>query len=314
MIPLFNIPKFQIDTSKFSHSLNGKNVKEFENRFCKYVNGKYIVSTCSCTVAIQLVFAYLDDCLNVWPRIKIPAVLPPVVYNALYHSVGHGNILFTEDHSWVGSSYEIQNNFDLKIIDSAQDLYKIKKEDKNYIVFYSFYPTKPVGGIDGGAVVTDNENLAEWLRIAVNNGMTQDKNSWLRNWVFPGYKAYMSSSQAYCADKALESWEFNRKKKMIAIRDEFNSYFRLQNTSLHLYRHPVQEYEFNDVLEQLDCDGIITGVHYRPLFDIVGYDGGLTEEQKNEIRYHLYISIPFHSELTDEDITTIEIDVIHAID
>lgn len=316
MIQLFSIPKFNIDTSKFSHALNGSIVTDFENRFCEYVGGKYAVGVNSCTNAIQYVFEWLSmrsiNYASPFGFVSIPAVLPPVVYNALAISLGRDRIRFIDCPTWVGGEYRMGHDFGnhLIIADSAQEVTggRWLHCDEKYICFYSFFPTKPCGGCDGGAVVTNIKELADWLRIATNNGMSQDGNSWDRKWNFPGYKSYLSSIQAYCADESLTAWDGWKIARMWEILYDYNKAFGLNNESFHLYRVPVHAFDdimLGENIKELHGKGIACGVHYKPLFDVVGYDGGLTEEEKTKSRDERYISIPFHAELTNSEINKI---------
>jgi dTDP-4-amino-4,6-dideoxygalactose transaminase len=130
-----------------------------------------------------------------------------VVLNAILTS-GH-DIIFTDNIDWVGDSYifhTYNKGLGFKIIDSAQkveqDQFKKEAEDNDLMVF-SFYPTKPVGGCDGGMVVSNNKEAINILRSAAMNGMGFSVNSWERTPMFPGYKMYMNSLQACIALKSL---------------------------------------------------------------------------------------------------------------
>ncbi len=57
--------------------------------------------------------------------------------------------------------------------DAAQAHGALRHHGRSAAVVYSFYPTKNLGGIgDGGAVVTDDPSLAQWLRRSRGHGMT----------------------------------------------------------------------------------------------------------------------------------------------
>ena len=149
MIKLFNPNNYIIDTSKFSNLLHDKVVEDFENKFANYVGAKYACSINSATNAIFLLF------LNKGITVDVPSMIPPVVLNALITS---GNkINFIDDTDWVGGSYVLHEFDDYKVIDSAQrvDKNQFKNEaNDNDIMFFSFYPTKPIGSCDGGMIVS----------------------------------------------------------------------------------------------------------------------------------------------------------------
>ena len=168
MIKLFNINNYVIDTSKFNNVLNGEIVYKFENEFAKYVGAKYACGVNSATNAIFL------SLLNKSTEINVPSIIPPVVLNAILLS---GNsIKFQDNVDWVGGSYTLKEFEDYKIIDSAQKVEKnqFKKEaNENDLMIFSFYPTKPVGGIDGGIIVSNDKLKIDWFRKAVMNGTSQ---------------------------------------------------------------------------------------------------------------------------------------------
>ena len=180
MIQLFNINNHIIDTSKFSNLLHDEVVVELENKIANYVGAKYACAINSATNAIFL------SCIKgkyIKPyTLKIPSMIPPVVANAILTS--GEKIEFIDDVDWVGHSYVLnewgvgKNKF--KVIDSAQKLEKnqFRKEcNLNDILIFSFYPTKPLGGSDGGMIVTDDYDKYEWFKSAVLNGMTYADNN-----------------------------------------------------------------------------------------------------------------------------------------
>ena len=191
LIQLFNVNNHIIDTSKFSNLLHDKNVIELEEKIANYVGAKYACSVNSATNAIFL--SMLDKNTTV----NLPSVIPPVVATAILTS---GNqIFFIDDVDWVGDSYVLHEFEDYKIVDSAQKLQRNQfKEECNPkdLMIFSFYPTKPLGGSDGGMIVTDDYEKYKWFKEAVLNGTTFANNNWERSISFPGYKMYMNSIQA----------------------------------------------------------------------------------------------------------------------
>ena len=183
MIQLFNVNNHTIDTSEFSNLLHDKIVTDFEKEFASYVGAKYACSVNSATNAIFLCM------LNKNTVVKIPSMIPPVVANAIITS---GNkVEFYDDTDWVGHSYVLHTFEDYKIVDSAQKLEPnqfMKECNPNDLMIFSHYPTKPLGGADGGIVVTDDYKKHKWMKEAVLNGMTYADNNWERGISFPGYK------------------------------------------------------------------------------------------------------------------------------
>ena len=198
MIPLFNIPNYIIDTSKFSNLLHDSIVSKFERKFANYVGADY---ACSINSATNAIFLCLSRSSYENETINVPSIIPPVVLNAIIRSDNH--IEFNDKVDWVGNSYILHTYDDYKIIDSAQkverDQFTTEANDEDLMIF-SFYPTKPIGGSDGGMIVSNDKNKIERLRSLTMNGMSSDINNWDRTIEMAGWKMYMNSIQAYIAN------------------------------------------------------------------------------------------------------------------
>ena len=261
MIQLFNINSHTIDTSEFSSLLHDKIVIEYEKKIANYVGAKYACAINSATNAIFLIFK-MEEYIN--PRIvKIPSIIPPVVANAIITS---GNkVEFTDNVKWVGNSYVLHKFRSYKVVDSAQKLERnqFTKECKpNDLMVFSHYPTKPLGGADGGVIVTDDYNKYKWMKEAVLNGTTFANNNWERGISFPGYKFYMSSIQAKIIMNNFKYYD----KKISGLQhlvDTYNSELGYENTSKHLYRIEVLDNE--KFVKRMKEAGIICGIHYSAL-------------------------------------------------
>lgn len=293
MIPLFHIPTHIVHTARFSNLLHDKIVNEFEERFAEYVGAKYAVSFNSATSAIFLTF------FQEWETVIIPSILPPVVANAICAT--DSIVKFEDNVEWVGQDYLLHEWLDCKFIDSAQrvDRDQFKKEaSDNDLMLFSFYPTKPVSGSDGGMIVSNDKKAIDQLRERANNGMSQETNSWERKQNSIGFKMYMNSIQAYIAGENL--YRLDRKKQILArIREDYNKSLCLNNTSDHLYRVPVRDNQ--EFVKKAKKTGIECGIHYQalhhnPLFE---YDGPALP--KSDEAAKTVVSIPFHEGLTQPE-------------
>ena len=175
MIQLFNVNNHIIDTSEFSNMLHDDIVTQYEKEIANYVGAKYACAVNSATNAIFLTMV-MEKYMN--PRvIKIPSIIPPVVANAIITS---GNkVEFTDNVEWVGDSYVLHKFRTYKVVDSAQKLERnqfTKECNPNDLMMFSHYPTKPLGGADGGVIVTDDYKKYKWFKQAVLNGTTFSNN------------------------------------------------------------------------------------------------------------------------------------------
>jgi len=304
MINLFNIENYKIDTNKFNHVLHDSGVNDFENTIAKYVGAKYACGVSSATNAIFL------SMLNKNTTVNIPSMIPPVVANAIITS--RNQINFIDNTEWVGDSYILHEFENYKIIDSAQKLERhqfIKEANDEDLMIFSFYPTKPVGSIDGGMVVSNDKKKIDWFREATLNGMSFAKNNWDRRIKFPGYKMYLNSVQAYVANENFKKYE-EKLSNLKMIRKIYNSEFGLKNTSSHLYRIPV--YNNLEISKKLAKVGISSGIHYECLHQNYVYarerfEYGFTTNNlpKSDEASGKVLSIPFHEKLSEIEIEKI---------
>ena len=301
MIPLFDIPSHKIDTKKLGNLLHGPIVTEFEKAFAKFVGAKYAVSFNSATSAIFL--ALLNKNINV----GIPTIIPPVVVNSIINS---GNYFhFVNNYSWVGSSYVLYYFEDYKIIDSAQKVVpnQFKNEAlENDLMIFSFYPTKPISGCDGGIIVSNDKIKIEKLRELSMNGMTSAQNNWDRKIKTAGYKMYMNSIQADIAMKNLLNLK-EKSKKINEIKKFYNSNFVQNNTSEHLYQIEVTDRKM--FIKNMNKSGIVCGIHYEPLHENFIYynhfrhKNRYSESELSGMKH--MVSIPYHTSLSKKNLSYI---------
>jgi len=227
-------------------------------------------------------------------------MIPPVVLNALINS---GNqIKFIDNTEWVGHSYVLHDFGNYKIIDSAQKIVRgqfDKEANPNDLMFFSFYPTKPVGGLDGCVIVSDDFDKIQWFKEATMNGMSTETNSWERGIKFPGWKMYMNSFQAHVALQNFYKLE-EKKKRLKEVREYYNEAFGLTNTSEHLYRIDVDEREL--VMSNLNDSGVSCGIHYssmhlHPIYKLDSVKLVGTEQKEKTT-----LSIPYNEKLSDDDL------------
>ena len=129
-------------------------------------------------------------------------------------------------------------------------------------MIFSHYPTKPLGGADGGVIVTDDYKKYKWMKEAVLNGTTFANNNWERGISFPGYKFYMSSIQAKIIMNNFE--HYDKKISVLSnLVDIYNRELGYKNTSKHLYRIEVLDNE--RFVQKMKEAGIICGIHYPAL-------------------------------------------------
>jgi len=306
MIDLFNINNHIIDTNEFDNLLHDKCVVEFEEKFAHFVGAKYACSVSSASNAIFLTFVGLDphpqgDKITV----DIPSIIPHVVPNTII--TAGCRVHFTDDINWVGDSYTLHQFSNYKVIDSAQRVkpnqFKNEADDDDVMIF-SFYPTKPVGGCDGGMIVSNNADIIKFYKEMSFYGMSYAQNNWERRLITPGYKMYMNSIQAYIANKNFNNYK-SKISKLNKLRNQYNSEFEYNNISDHLYRISVDDN--TKFIDYMKLHGIVCGIHYtcqhtNPVYKQYSDSSNCPDSEK--ISAHT-ASIPFHEKLDSFDIERI---------
>lgn len=293
MINLFSKIKFS-NLDDFDHYLHGSVVTQYEEEFADYVGAKY---ACAANSESSLIFVLFNHYV-LSKNITIPSILPPVVANAIINA--KHTISFNDNINWVGDSYQIYPN----VLDSAQKVEKDQYKKNNYdFILYSNYPTKPVAGIDGGVLVSNDKNFINEIKTHIYNGMNITMNSWDRKQSKIGWKMYMSSIQAATALHSLGHLEI-KKEKLSQIRKKYNIAFSLNNTSDHLYRVSINDN--SKAIKELKEKNIMCGIHYRPLHELSLFNHYRSDKGAilplSEGVGKTTLSIPFHEDLTDNEI------------
>jgi dTDP-4-amino-4,6-dideoxygalactose transaminase len=212
---------------------------------------------------------------------------------------------------------EIAKKYDLKVVEDAAQahgaLYKGRKVGTlGDIATFSFYPGKNLGAYgDGGAIVTDDDEVAKKARMFANHGRAEKYNH-----TFEGVNSRLDGLQAAILSAKLKHLhEWTEKRRANAYL--YNSY--LEETDLitpleiddvravyHLYVVRVEKNMRSALQEHLKTRGIGTGIHYPiTLPNLKAYEH-LGHEQsdfpKATTASQEILSLPMFPELTEEQI------------
>ncbi|MAF80313.1 erythromycin biosynthesis sensory transduction protein eryC1 [bacterium] len=177
---------------------------------------------------------------------------------------------------------------------------------------FSFYPAKNLGAYgDGGAIVTNDDELAEKIRMFANHGRKSKYDH-----EFEGTNSRLDSLQAAILDvklKHLDSWI--EKKTTIAkrydekLKDAVSIPKVLPNVK-HAYHLYVIQTDRRDVLkEKLEKAGVETGIHYPTPLPFLGAYKKLNHKKEDfpeawKMKDKI-LSIPIYPELTEKQIAHI---------
>lgn len=323
----------------------GKKVDEFEKAICEYLGVKFAVVFNSATSALHA--AYL--CLGVGENdevittpltfaatanaaimcgadVKFVDILPNANINPQkIKEAINPNTKVVTSVDFAGNSVnadeisQICKEHNLKFLsDSSHALGSefCGKKVGNFadISVFSFHAIKPITTFEGGAIVTNDENLAINARLFRSHGMLKKK-LWDSDMVALGYNYRLSDvacalgiNQLKKLDKMIE-----KRAKIARVYDEKfanNPYFATilpkYKSSYHLY--PILLYpEFwcakEDIFSELKSRGIGVQVHYKPVYKFSFYEKkyGKMSLKNAEDFYKAEISIACHQEMSEDE-------------
>lgn len=203
------------------------------------------------------------------------------------------------------------------------------------ITTFSFHPVKTVTGGEGGAVLTNDENIYKRLLLFRSHGITRStemmKNephgSWYYEQVALGYNYRLTDIQAGLIISQLDKLEMFKKRRMELV-NRYNKEFAgidgiivqqeipESDTCRHLYILRLDHTKFRidrrAMFDALVAEGICCNVHYIPVYyfphyEALGYKRGLCPNA--EALYDEMMSLPLYYGVSDDDQT----DVINAV-
>ena len=174
---------------------------------------------------------------------------------------------------------------------------------------FSFFPGKNLGAYgDAGAIVTNDEKLAEKTRMFANHGRKEKYNH-----EFEGVNSRLDSLQAAILDvklKYLEKWT-ERRRSIAKVYDEELKDIVITPAVLPDVRHVYHLYVIRienrkKVREFLAEKEIHTGIHYPvPLPFLKAYSYLRHKPQDFPVTYSLkdeILSLPIHGNMTDDQV------------
>jgi len=194
------------------------------------------------------------------------------------------------------------------------------------ITVFSFHPVKIITTGEGGAVLTNDDQLAEKMGLYRGHGITRDHNmmtgpshgSWYYQQIELGYNYRMTDIQAALGVSQMRRLsEFVLKRHLIARRYDrlldglpVEIPYQLEDTysGLHLYviRLKLDDIQrsHKQIFEGLRENGVGVNVHYipvhlQPYYAAMGFQQG--DFPESERYYSEAISLPMYPALSEED-------------
>lgn len=207
----------------------------------------------------------------------------------------------------------LAKKFNLFVVGDAAQAHGAKYKNRNvgtlgYCACFSFFPGKNLGAYgDGGAIVTDDDELAAKARMYADHGRCEKYDH-----EFEGVNSRLDGLQAAILDvklKHLEKWLGRRREIAQRYDQELKDIVVVPKVGFagHVYHLYVIRLKDRDrIREYLAGEGISTGIHYPlPLPFLKAYrylgcrpeDFPVADSLKDEI-----LSLPIYGDMTDEQV------------
>ena len=363
--------KAVVDTLKSPLITCGPRVDELEEKLCEYTGAKYAVAVsngtaalhCACIAAgigpgdevitTPMTFAASANCALYCGAKPVFADINPETYNIDPDSIRKcitsrtKAIIAVDFTGQVVEADEIRKICDeyglLFIEDAAHSIGSSYNGTKvgniADITTFSFHPVKTITGGEGGAVLTNDENLYNKISLAHTHGITHDEammkdlpheGMWYYEQISLGYNYRMTDFQAALLISQLGKLErFKKRRKEIV--DYYDSELKnvdgiiiqkeieQSDTCRHLYIIRLDENVLSctrrEFFDEMGSRGVQPQVHYVPVYwfpyyQELGYKKGLCPNAEEV--YKGIMSIPLYPSLTNEE-TAYVVDVIKTI-
>lgn len=346
----------------------GPKVDEFETALCDYTGAKHAVAVnsgtsalhCACIAAgigegdevitTPITFAASANCALYCGAKPVFADIDPETYNIDPDSIraritdktravvavdytgqavkideirkicDENGLVFIED-----AAHSIGTSYNGRKVGSLADM-----------TCFSFHPVKTITGGEGGAILTNDDELYKKLVLAHTHGITHDESMmegaphegmWYYEMISLGYNYRMTDFQAALLISQLSRIDsfVARRKEIVKIYDEeFAKVPQLivqkeipeSDTSRHLYvirlnfdNISCTRREFFDAMsaENVQCQIHYVPVYWFPYYEHLGYKKGICPNA--EEAYKGIMSIPLYPKMTDRDVE----DTVHAV-
>ncbi len=293
---------------------DGPDCRAFEKMLSEYLGAKHVLFVSSATAALELAFRVKDF------RPGSEVIVPDFTYTstalgALYNNLkvvladvypANGSIDVSKveklvtgktvaiapvDYAGIPADMdminEIARKHDLYVVhDTAQSIGSVYKGRKTGtladISTFSFHGTKNLTTGEGGAVVTDNDEIAARIRIMREKGT--DKHSFLTDNRTRGFYEYIDTGNSYVQSNLLGALGVSQLKKvewMNARRREIADFYAENlkgingidllritegaETNWHIFGILVPAEDKYWIMDALRAEGVMANVHYSPL-------------------------------------------------
>lgn len=340
-----------IETIESTMFINGPRVKGFQNHLEKYLGAKHVIPCANGTDALQIAlmslglkpgdevittdftFASTVEVISLLRLTPILVDVDPKTFNidipSIEKAIGPKTKAIIPVHLF-GQAADMEEILAIAkenklyvVEDNAQSLgadytfadgNKKKTGTLGHIGTTSFFPSKNLGAYgDGGAIFTNDDDLAHIIRGMVNHGM------YIRyQHDVVGVNSRLDSLQAAILDIKLKKLDFYNDSRKVAAQkynkrlidcQKLITPFRKGDQDTHVYHQytlKIINGKRDSLVKHLSEKGIPCGIYYPiPLHSQKAYASELYKSDDFKVTLEIVnqvISLPMHTELTDDQI------------
>lgn len=350
-----------VDTLRSNWITTGPKTKKFEKEFADYIGVKHAIAVNSCTAGLHLSL----EVLNLKPddEVIVPSFTFCATANVIVHAgakpifadidpvslcidpVSVEKLITPNTKAMMIVHYggrpadmdrltEIANKHNITIIEDAAHAVYTQYKGKligshGNLTSFSFYATKNIATAEGGMITTNDDELADKLRVLSLHGMS--KNAWNRysatgSWKYDvieaGFKYNMTDIQASLGLHQLAKLEKMQDRRKHITQLYFNGLKGVKGITLpdmatlnpddvhacHLFPIRIDKKEFgysrDEMMELMKEYNIGVSVHFIPVHMHPYYRERYTKDLVLSVTEQVFdqiMSLPLYPTLSDED-------------
>ncbi len=356
-----------VDALKSNWITTGPKTHEFEEMFREYIGCKHTIALNSCTAGLHLTLV----AASIGERDEV--ITSPFTFAATANVIVHQGakpvfvdirrdtynidpgkieaaiseksraimpVHYAGQPCQMDEIMAIAKKYNLLVVEDAAHAFSATYKGKKIgtigdITSFSFYATKIITTAEGGMITTDNDELAEKIRLLSLHGISHDawkryssEGSWYYEILYPGYKYNMTDIQASMGIQQLKKLDRLQEARR-TIAGLYTTVFKDMpeiiaphidewvEPTWHLYpiliNTDLLKIDRNTFIEALKAENIGTSVHFIPIHlhpyyrDRFGFKPG--DFPESEYVYDHTISLPLFPRMTKADAR----DVIAAV-
>ena len=356
-----------VDSLKSNWVTKGPKTVEFEKRFAAFVGAKHAIAVNSCTAGLHtaLIAAGIGEGDEV--------ITTPMTFAASANVIIHAgatpvfvdidtatmNIDYTKIEEKINPRTKaiipvhmaglpcqmdeilaIARKYNLFVLDDAAHAVYTQYKGKMIgsigdATAFSFYATKNLMTGEGGMITTNDDDLAERMRVYSLHGMSRnawnryaEKGSWFYEINYPGYKYNMTDIQAALGMSQLAKLDTMQTRRELIVKRYQEAFSKMPEIEIpvdkdyarhawHLYIIKLNleklSIDRSQFIEELKEENIGTSVHFIPVHlhpyyrETYGYKRG--DLPQAEAVFDRILSLPLFPKMSDQDVE----DVINAV-